>query len=91
MVAGFGYLRVRYSTKRLIQLTYELYERNFTLLGRHKSPTVGRDHLQTVARILDMPNPAVANHPQAWRTGRTRGGNAERHRRDERPHCRVSA
>lgn len=49
-----------------------VYGRKFILV-RHKSSTVGRGHLQTVARILDyMPHPEVANHPQAWCTGRAR-------------------
>jgi hypothetical protein len=60
-------------------LIWLVYGRNFILV-RHKPPTVGRDYLQTVARILDyIPYPEVANHPQAWCTGRARGGNAERH------------
>lgn len=72
-------------------LIWLVYGRNFILV-RHKSSTVGRDYLQTVARILDyIPYPEVANHPQAWCTGRARGGNAERHWRDERSDCRISS
>ena len=35
----------------LIQLAYGV---NFILVGRHESPTAGRGHLQTVARIIDI-------------------------------------
>ena len=46
----------------LIQLAYGV---NFILVGRHESPTAGRDHLQTVARILDIcPTPRWLTTPR---------------------------
>ena len=85
MVAGFGYSLVRYSPRSVL---IRLVNGRNIFLVRHKSSTVGRDNLQTVARVLDTYlHPEVANHPQAWCTGWARRGDAERHWRDKRSDC----
>ena len=54
MVLGF-----EYSLVRLLPLpcSIRLTDTRHHLLGRHESSTAGGDHLQTVAKILDVSYP----------------------------------